>query len=192
MNQFTEDYYKTNNYVDYLDRGDKYERLAHEIYSFLRSLNINDGPTLDFGCAVGHFLLALKKYIPDSYGVDISEWAIEQAIKKNLQVQKEVDYSKNYTTVFALDVLEHLETDQLINFFNQIQTQLLIFRIPICEKENEDYVFEVSRNDPTHIICWTKEQWKTFFKEYKYHAVDLNLHTIYCSDGVYSGIAFKL
>ena len=94
MNQFTEDYYKTNNYVDYLDRGEKYERLAHEIYSFLRSLNVNDGPTLDFGCAVGHFLFALEKYIPDSYGVDISDWAIEQAKKKNLQVQKEIDYSK--------------------------------------------------------------------------------------------------
>ena len=58
--------------------------------------------------------------------------------------------------------------------------------MPICAEEGEDYVLECSRKDRTHRLRLTREEWEYVFNEAGYYCVDLNLPTIYCSEGVYS------
>ena len=63
--------------------------------------------------------------------------------------------------------------------------------MPVCANEGEDYVLNVSRVDPTHVIRWTKNQWRKLFENLGYFPLDLNLSTIYNSPGVYTGIAIR-
>ena len=190
---FDKTYYESNNYTNYLERKDRYVRLINEILEFLDKLNLAPEKhelILDFGCAVGFALEAFpRKGYFNLYGVDVSDWAINIASEKNLYVAKAPMYRMQHTLTLALNVLEHMSVEQLKEFMTKIQSKIIIFRMPICERSNEDYVLEVSRTDPTHIIRWTKNQWKSFISSYGYVCLDLNLHTIYDSKGVYAGIA---
>lgn len=191
MNKFDEEYYRSVNYVDYLDREDRYLRTAKEVMGLLNTLGLDKGPVLDFGCAVGHLLKGLSRVGYGAYGVDISKWAVEQCKSKNLSAMTAPQYSLSHGVTFALDVLEHMPEEEVINFLNNLDSKCIVFRIPVCLKEGEDYVLECSRNDPTHIIRWTRQQWADLFAYYNYTCLDLNLISMYNSPGVYSGLATR-
>ena len=186
---FDEAYYNSVNYVDYLERGERYERTAQELITLLRSLNLdNNGPMCDFGCAVGHLTGAMLKQGYGCYGVDVSEWALQECAKKGLSTRPEIREDIEHGVVFALDVFEHMTEQDLEDLFLKMNTHSIVFRIPVVLNEGEDYVLECSRQDPTHIIRWTRTQWRDFFRLHGYVALDLQLHTVYNSPGVYSGI----
>lgn len=189
---FDEKYFTTVNYIDYLKRGGRYVQLADEIMTHLKVHNLDKGPILDFGCAVGLLLDGLREIgYNDLYGVDISDWAVEQAQSKGHQVNKEPLYDSVHGVTFALDVLEHMSEKDLDSFMVNLQTKVLVYRIPIRREEDDDYFLECSRADPTHTICWTKKEWNQYFKDRHYVPLDINLHTIYNGTGVYSGIAIN-
>ena len=188
---FDEDYYKSNNYSDYLQREDRYVKLAKEITDALDAFNLNLGPVLDFGCAVGFLINGLQKTGHTVDGVDVSTYAVNTCLDKGYNVNLRPDYTKEYGTVYALDVLEHMPTEELNEFLDNIKTEIMVFRMPVCAREGENYVLEVSRKDPSHIICWTKDQWKKVLESKGFTCIDLNLSTIYTSEGVYAGIAIK-
>lgn len=188
---FDKEYYESNNYTNYLDRQDRYIRLAEEVSDFLGKMNLLKEPVLDFGCAVGFLLKGLENRVDECYGVDISEWALEQARERGHDVSDQVNWDLDHGVVFGLDVFEHMTKPDLDDFFNRIKTKAVVFRIPVCANEDEDYVLECSRVDPTHIICWTKKQWSDYFRQYGFLSVELNLSTIYNSEGVYSGLALR-
>ncbi len=93
--------------------------------------------------------------------------------------------------MFGLDVFEHMNFEDLEAFFKNIKTRAIVFRIPVCANYGEDYVLECSRVDPTHVIRWTKSMWTEFFRTFGFISVELNLATIYNSEGVYSGLALR-
>jgi len=190
---FGEDYYKTVNYVDFLQRKGRYVKLAEDIDGLLQKLNLNNGPVLDFGCAVGFVVEAMEdRGYEDVRGVDISEWAVSQCKEKGLDVSNRVDYDTEWGLTFCLDVLEHMTVEQVENFLDNLKTESLVFRVPVCAEEGEDYVLECSRKDPTHNIRWTAEQWKYLMEYHGYTVLSMNLPTIYSSEGVFSGLAIAL
>jgi SAM-dependent methyltransferase len=191
---FDKTYYETNNYTNYLERGDRYQQTAAELLAHLKTMNLDHGPFLDFGCAVGFLLQGLKNLRPDAemYGVDISEYAREVCKEKELTALPEVDFTKNHGVIFAMDVFEHMPIDQLDLFFNLIKAETIVFRMPVPAAEGEDYFLDVSRADPTHLIKWTKDEWREFFVENNYIPLDLNLSTVYNSTGVYTGLAIRV
>jgi hypothetical protein len=91
-----------------------------------------------------------------------------------------------------MDVFEHMPIDQLDLFFNLIKAETIVFRMPVPAAEGEDYFLDVSRADPTHLIKWTKDEWREFFVENNYIPLDLNLSTVYNSTGVYTGLAIRV
>jgi len=189
---FDQEYYQSVNYVDYLNRKDRYVQLADEVMSHLKVHNLDKGPILDFGCAVGFLLESLHDLgYKDSYGSDISDWAIQEAKKKDLIVWNQPCYGTTHGVVFSLDVFEHMSEKELDDFMQSIQTKIIVFRIPIRQEGDDDYFLECSRADPTHVICWTKNQWEEYFRKHEYITLDLNLHTIYNSTGVYAGVALS-
>ena len=188
--EFDKSYYESNNYTNYLGREDRYTKLADEVMTHLKTFDLVQSPILDFGCAVGFLMRGLAKY-GDVYGVDVSDWAIEQASAQGLKVQKTIDPKLDHGMVFALDVFEHIPEKDLERILLNIRTKLIVFRMPVCANEGEDYVLNVSRVDPTHVIRWTKNQWRKLFENLGYFPLDLNLSTIYNSPGVYTGIAIR-
>lgn len=193
LNAFDESYYKTVNYIDFLQRKDRYVKLAEDIDGLLQKLHLNNGPVLDFGCAVGFVVEAMEdRGYEDVRGVDISEWAIDQCKQKGLDCSQKVDYNEHWGLTFCLDVLEHMSEEEVDEFLDQLISDAIVFRVPVCANEGEDYVLECSRKDPTHQIRWTAEQWIEKMEYNGYLVLSMNLPTIYSSDGVFAGLAISL
>jgi hypothetical protein len=189
---FNEDYYKSGNYTDYLQRKGRYVKLGESVIDLLDKLNLAKGPILDFGCAVGFLMEGLVEKGFEVDGVEISEWASSQAKQKGLNVTSSPNFDKEYAVTFALDVLEHMQVEDMNEMISKLKTETLVFRMPVVREGDDDYYLHCARRDPSHIIRWTKQGWKDFFSKKGYLPLDLNLPTIYDSVGVYSGIAIKL
>ena len=186
---FNEDYYNSVNYDNYMERAPKYIQTARDLLGILRSLNLDKEPFLDFGCAVGFLMDGIKKEGYGVVGCDISDWAREQAAARGHVVTDTINFNEKYGVTFALDVFEHMDEDDLVNVMEQLKSNVIAFRVPVCREGEDDYVLECSRADPTHVIKWCESDWKGFFDYYNYTVVELNTPTIYTSEGVLCGLA---
>ncbi len=115
-NYFSKDYFfghKRSNYRDYymMDNDHYWE----SVISAIKDYGIN-GRFLDIGCAFGFLLKRAKPYFTEIYGLDISEFAINEARKQvpsaELQVfdiEKEALPHPNdfFDLITAIDILEH-------------------------------------------------------------------------------------
>lgn len=191
MTEFDEKYYNSVNYDNYMERGAKYIQTARDLLHILRYLNLDKEPFLDFGCAVGFLMDGIKKERYDVVGVDISDWALSKARERGHLVSKEIDFTQKYGVTFALDVFEHMNEDDLVNTFEQLNSKTIAFRMPVCREGEDDFVLECSRADPTHVIKWSANDWNQWFRYYGYHVLELNTPTIYTSEGVYAGLAIR-
>ena len=195
---FEKKYYvrsEISNYEDY--RKKKFDILAQEL---IKHLDLKpDSSILDYGAATGGLIAALKEQgLTNITGTDISYWAVNFGRKEyNLTCQELQHYNRqlleeNFEYIFILDVLEHMQIEELHNVFNLINAKKILIRIPISVNEGEDFHFEVSRYDKTHIQCHCREWWIDLFEQYNYELLSLlNLETIYDSDGVFSAIFSK-
>lgn len=194
MMKYDETYYTSNNYSNYLERAQRYEKLTDELLDLLNKLCLikKDTSIIDFGCAVGFLLSRLRDCgYNDIQGVEISDWARRKCTEKNLKVSKYIT-KKNFDIMFCLDVFEHLSDKEILINLQQCNPNLIIARIPVADKEGENFFLEISRKDDTHINCKTKSQWKNFFKLLGFNTfLHLNLNTIYDSSGVFSFICLK-
>ena len=192
--EFEYDYFinsSISNYQDYLQK--KYNMLAEEIIWELKIKEKDN--VLDFGCATGALLKEFKKRgYKNIIGTDISVWAIEYGknhfgMKNNLK-----HYSLDLLTtendwIFFLDVLEHMNDPELNRIFKILSKHKpnkgVVVRIPVSLDEGENYAYEISRNDKTHIQCHSKKWWLKFFKKYKFKFSKVFLsQNIYDSKGV--------
>lgn len=191
---FDESYYKTGNYVNYLEKKEKYNKLASELFHFLNTICISnkDLKILDYGCALGHLLDGIASLGFKGMGYDISEWALQQASQKHKILNTWEVYQNKFDICFALDVLEHMNDEQVSFFLQNINCELLIFRIPVSTNGGKSFVLDVSNNDITHVNCREKASWKKLLAENNFNTViSLNLNSIYDSEGVFCGIGIK-
>jgi hypothetical protein len=185
-NPYTEEYFKSNNYTNYLSKKERYARTADEIYQTFNKFGIltKNSSSLDYGCSLGFLINGFEKLgISNVYGYDISDWAIEQAKKDNCKIIS--DLTGNFNLGIFLDVLEHMEDSEIESVFLKVQFDAILVRIPCSIETNpNEFHLEVSRADETHINCKTANQWIYFFKRLGYSKnLYLNMSTIYNSDG---------
>lgn len=191
---YDSNYYRSSNYADYLERADRYRKTAKELSDLCVSLGLlHPGENefiLDYGCAIGFLMEGLKACGHQRvFGMEISDWAIDEAWSRGNDV---VDARTNrivleYQLMIALDVFEHMTDEQIVTLFNQarVKPKALIVRIPTSTDGGKTFHLEVSRADPTHINCKTKEQWIEFFRGFGYQTfLRLNLYTVYDTPGV--------
>ena len=192
--KFDKEYFITINYTDYLDRYDRYEKLAIDVTDLLSKISLLDEKTkiLDYGCAVGLLVEALTNIgYKDSYGYDISEWATSQARKRKLNILDDVN-KDDYDVTFCLDVLEHMYDDDISKFLKDYSSDVLVLRIPVSTDGGETFHLSISKRDPTHINCKTKQQWMDIFRKYGYATfLNLNLYAIYDTPGVWSTVCLR-
>ena len=187
---------KTSNYDNYL--GKKYKDLCEDL---IRHFKIKKRNTiLDFGCGVGILVNEfVEKRFKKVKGTDISHWAIETG-KDMFNLDCLEYYNRNLLTksndyVLCLDVLEHIpeyEINFILSILNLNKKGKVVMRVPVSLKEGEPYVLECSRKDKTHIQCHTKQWWINKFNEHGFSLIEeLDLTTIYSSDGVFAGVFEK-
>lgn len=166
---FTEDYYKSANYEDYLIR--RFGRLAADVAYTLGLAK--ESRVLDFGCGYGGLVAALYDLgFENIVATDISQWAIDYGkdhlprISRRLQYYNRNLLTEPHDDLILLDVLEHCpvyEIESILRLARQGCKGTVIVRIPVSAQEGELFVLPVSNNDPTHITCHTKDWWRAKF-----------------------------
>jgi len=123
-------------------------------------LDVRKKRILDFGCARGYLVKALRHLGYNAHGYDISKWAIENC---DPAVERYVfnNLFGNFDIVFCKDVLEHIPekelTATLLSIFSFCEKAMFI--VPLAEKENGAYIYPNDELDKTHIHRKTFQGW---------------------------------
>lgn len=112
----------------------------------------------EFGCGLGPRVYAMDQTGLDAFGWDISNYAVNNAIHKNvaqLDITKEIDSTLKADLVIAYDILEHISYEDLgmaINNLIESSEKNILISIPVVGDPN-------LLKDSTHIIKEKKEWW---------------------------------
>lgn len=122
---------------------------------------------LDYGCARGYLVKAFRLHGIPAYGVDISEWAVENAdpdVKDDLICGAHP--SGHFDWFLAKDVLEHIEEADLEILVSEMlghSTSGCFVVVPLSRKKGERYVCPDYEKDVTHKIRWDIHTWIDLF-----------------------------
>jgi SAM-dependent methyltransferase len=185
---FDEQYYRSNNYVDYLSKRERYVKTAEEIHQVFHKFSVIDPEStiLDYGCSLGFLIKGFEKAgFKNVFGYDVSDWAVEQARNNGCRILDQA--CGTFDLGIFLDVLEHMTDQQISDLFSQLKLDKVLVRIPCAVAEHPDeFYLEVSRRDITHINCKTDQDWIAVFKSLGYrNCFRLNMSTIYDSPGCF-------
>jgi SAM-dependent methyltransferase len=118
---------------------------------------------LDFGCAKGFLVRAMRLLGKDAHGVDISEYAIENAhpLSRDFltKISKPAEISDGWDLIIAKDVLEHLTKDEIKHVLDVFRTKTnkLFIAVPLGEEGRlRIREYEV---DKTHVTRENEEWW---------------------------------
>ena len=127
---------------------------------------------LDYGCAMGHLVTALRDLGVEAYGVDISEYAISQVredVRPYCSAQTALDplpdcFPKRFDMVVTIEVAEHIEEQNIQATIHQLcqWSDTVIF-----SSTPDDF------DDPTHVNVRPREYWARLFAQEGYYN-DLN------------------
>jgi cyclopropane fatty-acyl-phospholipid synthase-like methyltransferase len=145
------------------------------VHHIIKHLNIDDTSlVLDFGCAKGYVVKALRLLGYNAFGCDISEYALSQADVSTrgrlyrLRDQSDImSLGKNaFSHVIAKDVFEHIPYDVINDYIECLRFVLqdggkLYFLVPLAT--NGKYIVPFYENDVTHVIREDKEWWINLF-----------------------------
>lgn len=171
--KFEEEYFKgkNNNYFSSLEykMGNLAYLYQQKIRPVLKKQISEHDKVLDVGCALGVLLSMLDKDGYQTFGTDISHFALDLAKKKtkaNLQifdVNQNFNYKDNsFSGVFAIDIIEHL--DSPINFAKNVRRILKKGGLFFIHTPNINSVFEkiykknwFGYQDKTHLYLFNRK-----------------------------------
>jgi SAM-dependent methyltransferase len=172
---------------DYYERGIETGKSCYSNYRWMPEqtfamamtiidyLNIKRGDTvLDFGCSKGFLVKALNILYRDAWGVDVSNYAIEQCdsqvknkciLKSNEPLMDSwqiANYPKMFDFCIAKDVFEHIEQDDLRQTLLSINANQMLAIVPL----GEDGIYRAPSNnmDQSHVICENEYWWASLFE----------------------------
>ena len=148
--------------------------------AYLLVKNLNHPTVLDLGCASGRFVRALKELEVESYGVDVSSYALSKSDKKtrkylsNIDIDtEELPFPKDYFDMaVAIDVLEHLVN--IKHVLDEIKRVLKPggLLLVTCPKPNSPDAFR----DITHVNIWNRDMWVKTFSESGFQLLPLDVN----------------
>jgi SAM-dependent methyltransferase len=128
---------------------------------------------LDYGCAKGYAVKAMRLLHLEAYGVDISEYAINSApkeVSEYLYLINEMDEiplanNSKYDWTIAKDVLEHVPYAAIVDTISKIRqaTKNLFAIVPLGE--NGKYIVPAYELDVTHHIREPLSWWEKTFED---------------------------
>lgn len=169
--------------ADYFLRGRQTGKSLYEDYRWLPDLTVPmvcamishlgiewDHSILDFGCARGYTVKALRELGYSAFGVDISKWALENADENTKKFLNEIAFvdrcgglgPMGFDWVLAKDVLEHIP-DTYRTIENLLNTARVgVFAVVPLGSAGRYFVPEYEE-DITHLHRWTLAEWVTLF-----------------------------
>jgi len=161
------------------------ERTIREASSIINNIPFEN--VLDYGCAKGFMVHALRLLGKQAHGVDISDYAIRNchpAVKSYVSVIDDVEeLTGGWDLIIAKDVLEHTTKDLVPSILEafRIRTKQLFVAVPLGDGKR--YRIREYEMDVTHIIREPEEWWLTTivnagfkikFFDYQFHHVKAN------------------
>lgn len=162
-NKFNKDYYE-DGIRKHLSGYQEYKWMPTR--SIPEAIDIKNNFTfetcVDFGCAKGFLVHALRILGVEAYGEDISEYAINNChpkVKKYLSLPN----NNKYDLLIAKDILEHVEEKELPELLSLFITKAnqFFFVIPL----GDDNMFRIREYevDITHVTKKDEEWWIELF-----------------------------
>lgn len=158
---------------DYFLRGKQSGKSNYENYSWKRDLTVfcasrmalfmgcRIGESiLDWGCARGYYVKALRLLGYEAFGYDISEWAIENADEEVRSICSNVLTDQQHHWIFCKDVLEHVEQpylDGAIEVMLRLAKKGILIIVPLGI--NGRFLAPQDNEDKTHINCFDLPEW---------------------------------
>ncbi len=139
-----------------------FESIASKIINLF-----NPETVLDIGCAYGYLVEALRSKGVKAYGIDVSEYAVNQAdenVKPFLKSMSALDnlpdnFPKHYDLVVSIEMIEHLYEDdglKLIEIIASYTDKVLL------SSTDSDF------DNPTHFNVRPKEYWVEQFAKHNF------------------------
>lgn len=164
---------------DYFENGIETGKSCYENYRWLPELTIpfaykimkfaeieEDETVLDFGCAKGFLVYALRLAGVSAYGYDSSRYAIENCHPDvEDYVSNYLAWNPRYDCITSKDVFEHIPNNALIGLVRSLAfvAPKMLVLVPYTKTTKKDeFVNEKYEQDPTHINRKTFDGWKEF------------------------------
>lgn len=172
--QFDADYYLRgvetgkSSYCDYSWKPDLSLPFARSLqwYLGLKSEDV----VLDFGCARGYLVKALRMNGLNARGTDISEWAIANCdpdVKPHVSNELTTGHMI-YDWVVCKDTAEHIHLDDLRDLLPKLGASSrkgLFFVVPLTGYFGGAYLRPEDEADPTHKVRYTLPDWLKLFQQ---------------------------
>lgn len=164
MNRFTKDYYED---------GIRKHISGYENYKWMPTRSIPEAldiqeyfdfnTCVDYGCAKGFLVHALRIIGCDAYGEDISEYAVTNChpeVEEYISLPNE----KKYDLLICKDVLEHIEVKDIPGVLENFKdkSHQFFFTIPLGDKDR--FRIREYEVDITHVTKKDEEWWINMFE----------------------------
>lgn len=167
--------------ADYFERGSELGLSCYTNYRWLPDLTIpmcvalekalgfeKNDKILDFGCAKGYVVKALRHLGYDVQGCDISEYAIASADEETrpyLSLFEVSEMVPGYDWILAKDVLEHMDEAECLTTLREIRgaTANLFVAVPLGD--GHKYTIPEMEKDVTHKIRQPLWWWSGLMEE---------------------------
>ena len=147
-------------YVDFVEAfRPTFDELLSQL-SYLRTWLPASGTGVDLGAGRGELIQLMQSHGLFSYGIDIDQSVVSSAVARGLDVRlSDIDSflddcaSSSLDVVTAIQVVEHVNTDQLVSWFGKIQRVLKPGGVFIAETPNPHAIdaFKAFWVDVTHV-----------------------------------------
>ena len=177
--RYDEDYFERglvtglSSYMNYSWMPELTIRMAH--YMALELEFSREDRILDFGCAKGFLVKALRILDYNAYGVDVSNYAIQHADRDISKYCKSISgcddpilFKMNCDWLIAKDVFEHLSEIELRallkRFIGNIEN--IFAAIPLAANDcSNKYISKEYDRDVTHVLAKSMSWWEDLFLE---------------------------
>ena len=164
MHQFTKDYYEDgvrkhiSGYEDYKWMPTRSIPEALDIQS-----NFEFKTCVDYGCAKGFLVNALRIVGCDAWGEDISEYAVENC-HPNVRDYVSLPNDKEYDLLICKDVLEHIEVEDIPSVLQKFKKKSKQFFFVIPLGDDDRFRIREYEVDITHVTKKDEEWWIKMFE----------------------------
>lgn len=147
--------------------------LAHHI---IKKLKISQKDTIvDYGCAKGYLVKALRLMKYNAFGVDISEYAISSSDKDTmpyLSCINELEKFEKCDYLVCKDILEHIPYENLQEQLSVLRECCSTIFVIVPLGENGKYYIPAYEADKSHFIRETGEWWISMLEQAGFNTIE--------------------
>ena len=158
---------------DYYEDGIRKHISGYENYSWMPTRSIPEAldikeyfefdTCVDYGCAKGFLVNALRIIGCDAYGEDISEYAVENC-HPNVRDYVSLPNDNVYDLLICKDVLEHIPEENIPDVLQQFKKKSSQFFFVIPLGDNDRFRIREYEVDITHVTKKDEEWWINMFE----------------------------